>query len=183
MKLRLFLFLCLACTLLAGRAMAQGCSDTPLTFPTFSSHTDRQVASGTCIANDDTDGSTSTQGGRLRWNNNNSRLLELFDHDDNGQRLWCDGKSNSSTTCIPGNILCLQADGNMVIYTGSGISCTGDHGTPVWASNTAHLGFNDSQEALRVEEDVSFKGLTRSGDRAVIRNGTGVLFCSLGYVD
>jgi hypothetical protein len=34
-----------------------------------------------------------------------------------------------------------------------------------------------------VEEDVSFNGLTRSGDRAVIRNGTGVLFCSLGYVD
>src|ERR1041385_8001976 len=159
MKLRLFLFLGLACTLLAGRAMAQGCSDTPLTFPSPSSHTNRQIASGTCIANDDTDGSTSTQGGRLRWNNNNSRLLELFDHDDNGQRLRCDGKSNSSTTCIPGNILCLQADGNMVIYSGSGgISCNGDQGTPVWASNTA-VGVNDSQEALRVEEDVSFKGL------------------------
>jgi len=180
MKLRLFLFLCLACTLLAGRAMAQGCSTSPLTFPPPSG-SDRQVAAGTCIANNDTDGSTTTQGGRLRWNNNNSHELELFDHDDNGQRLWCDGKSDSSTTCIPGNILCLQADGNMVIYSGSGISCTGNQGTPVWASNT--VGVNDSQEALRVEEDVSFKGLTRSGDRAVIRNGNAVHFCSLGYVD
>lgn len=179
MKLRLFLFLLFACSLLVGNAMAQGCSTTPIAFPAPGA-SDKQLAAGTCIANADSDSSTG-QGGRLRWDNNNSHELQLFDSEHGGVFLWCDGQSDSSTTCVPGNILCLQQDGNMVIYSGSGISCTGNHGIPVWASNTD--GDNDGQEELTVEENVVFAGVLRTGERAVIRNRSGIIFVSLGYVD
>ena len=181
MKHRLFPFLLLACTLLAGRAMAQGCSTSPIYFPQ-PGDPDIQVAAGTCIANADPDSPTG-QGGRLRWDNNNSHELQLFDSEHGGVFLWCDGQSDSSTTCIPGNILCLQQDGNMVIYAGSGISCNGNHGTPVWSSKT--LGENDGHERLTVEENVKTGSLVRTGERAVILNNTGPnpLFVSLGYVD
>jgi hypothetical protein len=179
MKLTLFLFLFLAGSLLAGRAMAQGCSTAPIAFPP-PGDADIQVAPGTCIANADRDSPTG-QGGRLRWDDNGNNELVLFDSEHGGIFLWCDGQSDSSTTCIPGNILCLQADGNMVIYSGNGISCTGNHGKAVWSSKT--LGDNDSQERLTVEENVVCGGVQRSGERAVIRNASGVQFCSLGYVD
>lgn len=183
MKLRLLVLLFLAGSLLAGRAMAQGCTVTALTFPTSGN---KQIPQQTCITNNDTDRGTTTDGGRLRWDNkdasgNVSHLLELFDHDDSGQRLWCDGQSDQSTTCKPGNILCLQSDGNMVIYEGT--DCNTNQGTPVFASNTNAAGDNDGQERLEVEENVSFGGSTRSGDRAVIRNGSKALFVSLGFVD
>jgi hypothetical protein len=182
MKLRLFLFLFLASTLLAGTAMAQGCSTNPLPFPVPGGN-DRLVPSGTCITNAFDEGG---DGGRLRWDNNSSHELQLFDADDGGQLLWC---ANNGGVCALGNILCLQQDGNMVIYVSvpgnPAIDCgnsDGDNGQPTWASNTQ--GLNDSQEQLTVEENVVWLGKLRTGDRAVIRNGRdGVLWVSTGYDD
>ncbi|HEV3037365.1 MAG TPA: hypothetical protein VHA33_06230 [Candidatus Angelobacter sp.] len=178
MKLKLFLFL--ASALLAGRAMAQGCSTNPIPFP-LPGNADKMVPSGTCIANVDEGG----QGGRLRWDNNGSHILQLFDADDAGQSLWCD---NSGSGCIPGSILCLQQDGNMVMYSpspGQGtIDCgrsDGDGGQAVWASNTQHK--NDSHEELAVGEDVLWLGVIRTGDRAVVRNGSGAQWVSTGFTD
>lgn len=198
MKIRLFLFLFFACTLIAGRAMAQGCSTSPIHFPQ-PGDPDFQVPSGTCIANSD-EGLTG-QGGRLRWDNNNSHEFQLFDSDDNGALLWCansandNGGSSGPSNCwnIPGSILCLQQDGNMVIYQPqrggpSTIDCgrtDSDGGQVVWASGTLPVigTDNDGHEELVVEEDVVYKGVKRTGDRAVIRNNSGAQWVSLGYVD
>ncbi len=184
MKLRLFLFLFLACTLVTGSAMAQGCSTSPIAFPAPGGN-DKTVASGTCIANVDA-GSTG-QGGRLRWNDSNNHELVLFDSDDGGGFLWCAGGGGNANNCAVGTILCLQQDGNMVMYTprpGQGtIHCgnDGDGGLAVWASNTQHD--NDGQEELVIEEDVVWMGVLRTGDRAVIRNGNGIQWASTGYTD
>lgn len=193
-KLFLFLFLFLACTLLAGRALAQGCSTSPIGFPAPGA-SDKTVAPGTCIANADPD-SPNGQGGRFRWDNNNSHELQLFDADDNGQLLWCanpdntnGGSSGDTSNCFTtnGSILCLQQDGNMVIYAPSGSiqpHCvnSGDGGTAIWASGTD--GANDGQEELAVEENPFFNGHTRTGDRAVIRkDGNHIIWVTLGFVD
>lgn len=203
MKMRLFLFLFFACTLLAGRAMAQGCSTSPIHFPQ-PGDPDYQVPSGTCIANADPDSPTG-QGGRLRWDNNNSHELQLFDSDDSGQLLWCanstndngaEGSPTSNCWAIPNSILCLQQDGNMVIYQPqrggpTTIDCgrtDNDGGQAVWASGTQHG--NDGFEVLHVLEDPFFCHggvcITRTGDRAVISNDTAPgnhIWVSLGYVD
>jgi hypothetical protein len=188
MKLRLFLFLFFAGALLTGRAMAQGCSTNPRPFPLPGAH-DIKVNSEVCIAN--VDAGTTGQGGRLRWDNSGSNRLELFDSDDSGQRLWC---ANNGGTCAIGKILCLQQDGNMVIYNDApgnpAVECDRsdtdhDNGTPAWASNTQ--GDNDDFEELLVAEDVFFCTnvcTTRFGDRAIIQSPThGVVFVSLGYND
>lgn len=188
MKLKLFLFLFIACTLLAGRAMAQGCQTNPKIFPTGNS--DTTLTPGFCIANVDA-GSTG-QGGRLRWDDSNNQELVLFDSDDTGNFLWCAGGAFGSGTgnqslCRTGTILCLQHDGNMVLYAPNGPNTAsvcvhdGDGGVAVWASNTD--GDNDGQEVLEIEEDVVFNGSRRTGDRVVIRNGSGIKFVSLGYTD
>ena len=187
----LFLFLFIACTLLAGRAMAQGCTTTPDAFPTGSS--DKPVASGTCLANADADSSTG-QGGRLRWDDSNNDKLILFDSEHGGGFLWCAGGANGVGTgnqndCAGGagsSVLCMQHDGNLVLYTPNGTTlphCVndGDGGRAVWASNTD--GDNDGQEELVIEENVVFGGVLRTGERVVIRNGSGVKFVGLGYVD
>jgi hypothetical protein len=178
MKLKLFLFL--ASALLAGRAMAQ-CSTLPFTFPAPGT-ADKTVPSGTCLAN--VDAGTTGQGGRLRWNNNNSHELQLFDADDQGQLLWC---ANNSGVCATGGILCAQQDGNLVMYSQvqgqPPIAChdNGNGGSVSWSSRTQHK--NDGQEALTVDEDISCNGATRTGDRAVVRNGQGIQWCSTGYTD
>jgi hypothetical protein len=173
MKLRLFLFLFLACSLLAGRAYAQGCSTAPIPFPTNNNHL---VPSGTCIANVDPNSPTG-QGGRLRWNDNSNHELVLFDSDSGGIFLWCAGGGHDSTKCALGHSLCLQADGNMVIYAESS-TCSG---TPVWASNTQ--GQNFANERLVVNKNVVWKSLLRTGDRAVVRNDNGPQWVSTGYTD
>ena len=179
MKLRLFLLL--ASTLLAGSAMAQSCSTLPFTFP-LPGAADKPVPSGTCLAN--VDAGPTGQGGRLRWNNNGSHELQLFDSDDAGQLLWC---ANNAGVCAVGGILCAQQDGNLVMYSQvqgqPPIAChnDGNGGAVAWSSGTR--GKNDGQEALTVEEDISCGGATRSGDRAVVRNGQGVHWCSTGYND
>jgi hypothetical protein len=173
--------------------MAQGCSTNPISFPPPGA-SDQQVASGTCIANVDVDNGVTMQGGRFRWDNNSSNELQLFDADDSGQLLWCansannHGGSSGPTNCLNsnGSILCLQQDGNMVIYAPNGPiqpHCVnnGDGGVAVWASDTA--GDNDGGEELVVQEDVFFKNAHRLGDRAVIRNNTKVVWVSLGYAD
>jgi hypothetical protein len=170
--------------------MAQGCSTNPKPFP-LPGNADIQVGAGTCIANAD-EGPTG-QGGRLRWDNSNSHKLELFDSDDSGQLLWCAG-GNPNANCRggSGDILCLQQDGNMVIYVPqvggpSTIDCgrtDNDGGVAIWASNTQHD--NDDFEELLVREDVFFCTsvcTTRTGDRAVIQNSSAVVFVSLGYND
>lgn len=195
----LFLFLFIACTLLAGRAMAQGCTTNPKDFPQ-PGDADTQVGSNFCIANPD-EGPTG-QGGRLRWATNGGHALQLFDADDSGELLWCansgndNGGSSGPTNCwdIPGSILCLQQDGNMVIYQPqrggpSTIDCgrtDSDGGQAVWASGTENTLFttnNDGHEVLVVQEDVIFNNAQRTGDRAVIHNNSKILWVSLGYVD
>jgi len=191
MKNRLFLFLFFACTLLTGRAMAQGCSTAPLTFPTGSS--DKTVASGTCIANADSDSPTG-QGGRLRWDDAGNHKLVLFDSEHGGNFLWCaggafgvgTGNSNDCAGGVGNTVLCMQHDGNLVVYIPNGTTLphcvnSGDGGIAVWASNTD--GDNDGQEELVIEENVSFGGTTRTGERVVIRNRSGAQFVGLGYVD
>src|SRR5215467_10009422 len=101
MKLRLFLFLFFACTLLAEKAMAQGCSTTPIAFPTGSS--DKTLAPGTCIANADSDSPTG-QGGRLRWDNAGNHELVLFDSEHGGNFLWCAGGGGNSNNCAVGTV-------------------------------------------------------------------------------
>jgi hypothetical protein len=198
MKFKLFLFL--ACALLAGRATAQTCFASQRNFP--QPMAGDKTAPPFCMANADSD-SPSGQGGRLRWNNNSSHALQLFDTDDDGHLMWCanpdntnGGSSGDTSNCLTTNnsILCLQQDGNMVIYGPSGTimpQCVGDGGggTPLWASGTENTFFtttNNGNERLVVEEDVSFKNGLRSGDRAVIRNNptnTGILWVTLGYSD
>src|SRR5215471_19804189 len=118
MKMRLFLFLFFAGTLLAGRATAQTCFTSPRNFPQPGA-ADKNPGPF-CMANADSD-SPSGQGGRLRWNNNSSHALYLFDTDDDGHLMWCanpdntnGGSSGDTSTCFTTNnsILCLQQDGN-----------------------------------------------------------------------
>jgi hypothetical protein len=154
------------------------------------------------MANADSD-SPSGQGGRLRWNNNSSHALQLFDTDTDSHLIWCanpdntnGGSSGDTSTCLTTNnsILCLQQDGNMVIYGPSGNilpHCIndGDGGKILWASGTEGSIFsptNNGNERLVVEEDVVFKNALRTGDRAVIRNNpnnSGILWVTLGFVD
>lgn len=170
----LFLFLFIACTLLAGRAMAQGCSTTPLKFPPSGGH-DLAVPSGTCVASTD---STGAQTGRLRWDNGGNGILQLFDTDDGGGALWC---AEQSGNCAKGTILCRQQDGNLVIYkpkpNQGPIACgnDGDGGDPVWASNTScGISFNcpnEDTEELFVQDHLSVNGVN-IGEAAVIYNDT-----------
>jgi len=149
------------------------------------------------MANADSD-SPSGQGGRLRWNNNSSHSLLLFDTDGDGHLMWCanpdntnGGSSGDTSNCFTtnGSILCLQQDGNMVIYGPSGTiqpQCvnSGNGGTVLWASGTE--GSNNDNERLVVEEDVTFKNGLRTGDRGVIRNNphnSGILWVTLGFAD
>jgi hypothetical protein len=195
LKMKFKLFLILACTLLAGSAMAQTCFTSPRNFPQQGAAD--KTATPFCMANADSD-SPSGQGGRLRWNNNSSHALQLFDTDDDGHLMWCanpdntnGGSSGDTSNCFTTNnsILCLQQDGNMVIYGPSGKimpQCVGSGGggTPLWASGTE--GANNNNERLTVEEDVTFQNGLRSGDRAVIRNSpinTGILWVTLGFSD
>jgi hypothetical protein len=149
------------------------------------------------MANADSD-SPSGQGGRLRWNNNKSHSLQLFDTDTDSRLIWCanpdntnGGSSGDTSNCLTTNqsILCLQQDGNMVIYGPSGNilpQCvnSGNGGTVLWASGTE--GNNNNNERLVVEEDVVFQNILRTGDRGVIRNNpnnSGILWVTLGFVD
>jgi hypothetical protein len=188
MKLRLFLLLFLACTLLAGRAIAQGCSAQPIPFP-HPGDNDRGVKSGTCIANINVDPDATGQGGRLRWDDNSNHQLILWDTDDGGQFLWC-APDRTNGICVQGLLLCLQQDGNMVIYEGNphaGTPHCGDVGNnptlgnALWASNTP--GSNDGHEELLVDEDVTWLELKRYGERVVIRNGRGIQWVSTGFSD
>jgi hypothetical protein len=148
MKLRLFLLL--ASALFAGRAMAQSsCTVEALKFPAV-------FNSAKCIASGTPGG---TQTARLRWDNNDAGELQLFDTDDGGTLLFC--ASNSSGCVSGGESLCLQTDGNMVIY--SGTSCSGQ---PRWASNTAGT-FEDGEELFVAELVVN--GVSR-GEAAFIFN-------------
>jgi hypothetical protein len=142
MKLKLFLLFITGIVLLGiGTAQAQ-CPEAILLFPPPTSDgsiTKVAVQSGMCI-------SAANQAARLRWNNNNSGLLQLFDTDEGGSQIWCDG-INDPGGCQPGGSLCLQSDGNMVVYTGT--SC---NGAAVWASGT--VGANSAnREGLRVLDE------------------------------
>lgn len=185
MKLRLFLLL--AFTLLAGSAMAQ-CTVTAIGFP-LQGQADKQVASGKCIANND-EGPTG-QGGRLRWEGgvNTPGRLQLFDADDSGQALWC-AIDSVTGACALAELFCLQQDGNAVLYQGdhtAGTPHCGDVGNNptlgrvLWASNTQHK--NDNLEVLDVEEvsgGIFWNGAFRTGDRAVVRNGSGPQWVNTG---
>jgi hypothetical protein len=123
-----------------GMASAQ-CAEAILLFPLKSSNSDIakvEVPSGACIA-------AVNQAARLRWDNNGSGLLQLFDTDDGGSQIWCNGINNPGG-CQPGKSLCLQSDGNMVIYAGA--SCTGN---AVWSSGT--VGQNICTEGLAVADE------------------------------
>lgn len=126
-----------------GTARAQ-CSEAYLLFPVHfsnSSNTDIakvEVPAGACIA-------ALNQAARLRWDNNGSGLLQLFDTDEAGNQIWCNGISDPGG-CKPGKSLCLQSDGNMVIYAGA--SCTGN---AVWSSGT--VGQNFCAEGLAVADE------------------------------
>jgi hypothetical protein len=189
--------------------MAQGCSTQPIQFPDPGG-VDYQVPSPTCIANSD-EGPTG-QGGRLRWDETisggSTHELELFDSDDGGELLWCantandKGGSSSPTNCLnaKGSVLCLQQDGNMVIYKpgpGQGtIDCGGntiigtdpDVGVAVWSSGTERE--NVEGQELLVAEEIPLcnpkNGVCRTlhGDRAGILNPLdGYTWASLGYAD
>jgi hypothetical protein len=190
MKMRLFLFLFFAGTLLAGKAVAQ-CTTTPETFP-LQNHADKQVASGKCLTNNDTDNGVTQDGGRLRWQGgvNTPGTLQLFDTDDGGQALWC-AIDSTTAACARAELFCLQQDGNAVLYQGdhsSGTPHCGDVpnnptlGRALWASNTD--GDNDNQEILDVEEKlpngILWNGAFRTGDRAVVRNSSGPIWVNTG---
>lgn len=174
MKLRLFLFLFLACTLLVGGAMAQGCSVTTLAFPTDGGP-NRAFNSEFCIASGTPGG---TQTGRLRWDSGGDGRLQLFDTDDTGQSLWC-AIDPMTNRCAVGSSLCLQGDGNMVIYEFA--NCGGN---PLFASNTSNNNpsnplcglfledCNDDGEVLAVADNPVVFGTLRTGERGVIFNDT-----------
>lgn len=131
------LFLLLATILFAGMGMAhaQNCPEAVIQFPaTFN------VGDTFCIA-------APNQAARLRWSNVENGVpdgrLQLFDTDDGGASLWCAHLHDGSTTCAQGNSLCLQIDGNAVIY--SGLNCSGQ---ALWSSKTT--GDNVNGEVLGV---------------------------------
>jgi hypothetical protein len=152
LKMKLRLLLLVACAMFAGRAMAQSsCSVKPLQFPAV-------FNSAVCIASGTPGG---TQTARLRWDNNDAGELQLFDTDDAGApMLWC--AQDSGGNCVRnGQSLCLQSDGNMVIYAGTNCS-----GTALWASNT--VGANEDGEILVVGE-LFVNGVSK-GESAFIIN-------------
>ncbi len=155
------LFLFLAATLLAGvgaaHAQSLTCVVASLGFPAPSATVvKRPVASGICV---ETPGAT----GRLRWDDNGSGQLQLFDTDDGGALLWCAHLHDGNTTCAVGQSFCLQSDGNAVIYAGA--NCTGE---ALWASNT--VGANVGGELMEVGDgDQGFCGIAH-GEKAVILN-------------
>lgn len=155
------LFLLLAATLLvgAGAAHAQSlaCVVGSLGFPAPGTPVvKRAVPPGTCV---ETPGAT----GRLRWDNNGSGELQLFDTDDGGALLWCAHLHDGNTTCAQGGSFCLQSDGNAVIYANA--NCTGE---ALWASNT--VGDNLGGELMEVGDgDQGFCGIAH-GEKAVILN-------------
>ena len=153
MKLRLFVFLFLASALLFGMSTAHAaCLATSIAFPPPNSGHNFVVKSGACITD-------PNSGARLRWDDNNSGELQLFDTDGGGNLLWC--AHNSAGSCARGASLCLQEDGNMVIYTGA--NCAG---SPVFASNTR--GQNEDGEELSVGE-LTINGV-KEGEIALITN-------------
>jgi hypothetical protein len=131
----------------AGSAWA-ACPEGVIPFPAPNSGQDRVLNSGACLSN-------AGQAARLRWDNAGSHELQLFDTDDSGQLLWC--AHDSSGGCAKGKSACLQADGNMVIYSGD--NCTG---SAQWASNTR--GKNIDGEVLAVADSAS------DGEHMVIVN-------------
>jgi hypothetical protein len=191
MKLRLILFLFVGCTLLAGKAFAQGCTTTPDTFPAPNTP-DKGVLSGKCLTNNDVDNGVTLQGGRLRWQGsvNTPGTLQLFDADDDGHALWC-AIDKQTGVCAQAELFCLQQDGNAVLYKGDhtqGTPHCGDVGNnstlgpALWASNTQFA--NDGNERLGVEEEqpqgVECHGSFFKGDRAVIRNNSGCQWINTG---
>lgn len=174
MNLKMRLFLLLACSLIAGTAMAQGCSVATRAFPPDGG-VNLAFNSEFCIASGTPGG---TQTGRLRWDSGGDGRLQLFDTDDTGQSLWCAIDSTTSR-CAVGSSLCLQGDGNMVIYEFA--NCGGN---PLWASNTSNNNpsnpicglfledCNDDGEVLAVADNPSVFGATRTGERGVIYNDT-----------
>src|SRR5258708_39408594 len=127
MKLKLFLLLGATLLVGAGAAHAQSltCVVASLGFPAPSATVvKRAVPSGACV---ESPGAT----GRLRWDDNGSGELQLFDSDDSGVLLWCAHLHDGNGACAQGNSFCLQSDGNAVIYAGA--NCTGE---ALWASNT-----------------------------------------------
>jgi hypothetical protein len=157
MKQRLFLLLAATLTvgISAAQAQSQPCVVKALGFPAPSrTLVKTPIPSGTCVA-------TPGQTGRLRWDNNGSRELQLFDTDDGGKLLWCGHLHDGNTACAQGSSFCLQSDGNAVIYAGA--DCTGE---ALWASNT--VGKNVNGEVMEVGDN--FPGFT--GEKAVILNNT-----------
>jgi len=156
------LFLFLAVTLVGiGAAHAQSlpCVVASLGFPAPSpTLVKNPVPSGTCV---ETPGAT----GRLRWDNNDSGELQLFDTDDGGTLLWCAHLHDGNTTCAVGQSFCLQSDGNAVIYANA--NCTGE---ALWASNT--VGLNINGEVMEVGDNFNSCGISFIGEKAVILNRT-----------
>jgi hypothetical protein len=153
MKLRLFLLL--ASTLLGGVATARANCFTYVLFPAPGSSTDSALVNGVCIV-----GFRGYTDGTLRWDNNNSGQLQLFDTDDDKSLLWCPRDRHD---CLVGKTVCLQRDGNMVLYSDGPYICGG---TPLWASNTQ--GLNHHGEIL-VEQDIrTVSGKT--GERVLLKN-------------
>ena len=140
-NVRLFLFLATTALLGMGRAHAQ-CSILAEAFPSpGSSAFAHRIPNGTCITN-------AAGTARLRWDNNSSGLLELFDTDGGGRRFWCDGINDPggcAANAVPGGSLCLQRDGNMVIRVGNTCSTSSP---AVWSSGT--VGDNICGEELKV---------------------------------
>jgi hypothetical protein len=150
MKLKSFLLLISILFMGFGAARAS-CPEGGLLFPAPGSGVKLAVKSGTCIA-------APGQAARLRWDDSGSGQLQLFDSDDAGTPLiWC--AHDNTGACARGSSLCLQDDGNLVIYAGS--DCKTD---PLWASNTTRSGDNEDGEFLTVIDVVG------SGERAAILN-------------
>lgn len=175
LTLKLKLFLLLAATFLFGNGAAHAqsltCVVKALGFPAPSSTVVKvAVPSGTCVA-------APGQAARLRWDDNRSGQLQLFDTDDSGQLLWCGHLHDGNTTCAQGLSFCLQSDGNAVIYAGA--NCTGE---ALWASNT--VGANVNGEVIEVHDTVPGDF---TGERAVILNhtntGTGTIVWTSNNTD
>lgn len=142
------LFLLLAWALLAGisTAHAQQCVVGIITFPTSGNDATNTPL---CLA-------ANGQAARLRWDNNGSGLLQLFDTDDGGQAIWC--AKDVIGNCAKGTWLCFQSDGDLVIYDGVQ-ACTGN---AIWHSGTK--GDNVGGEVLTLTDS------STDGEHAVIVN-------------
>jgi hypothetical protein len=144
MKLRLLLLL--TSTLFGGVVTAHADCVPYLLFPSPGSHRTDYPSPGTCVA----DESNGSNDGRLRWSNNYSGLLQLFDTDDSGQLLWCAHDDSDHDVCVSdsGNYLAVQWDGNLVIYD--------PYGHAIWASNT--VGASDDPEEILTVADGTIHG-------------------------